>query len=143
MQGGLMDAPKKEAEEMLLCLVIVGCSPNRDEAREFKPSQVFIDEIPFVDTFNHLEAEVTGAVIVKALALRGDCWRMIECKDLAEVFEELTANENMWHRLFQNPFVKVDMHDLVNRGFARWRDNGKAIEFTITGLDRLKKWVVK
>ncbi len=107
----------------------------------FIPSQIQIDDIPFVGTFDRLEAEMTAAVIVKALAIRGDQWRAITCRDLAEVFGELTAKDGMWRRLFNNPFVYVDMHDLVKRGFAEWREQETAIEFTDAGLLRLAKWV--
>lgn len=115
---------------------------------DFTPTQVFLDAIPFVGTFDHLEAEVTAAVIVKALAINGDKWRVIECSELAEVFGQLTAQKGMWRSLFNNPFVKVDMHDLVNRGFAKWcadsnGNEGKAIEFTEAGLLRMAKWQLR
>lgn len=110
---------------------------------EFKPSQVqFSSFPPFVGTFDRTETECTAAVIVKTLALRGDTWRAIDCSELAAVFDELTGPKNSdWHKLFNNPFITVDLHGLVDRGYAAWRKAGKAIEFTEIGRGRLEKWV--
>lgn len=106
---------------------------------EFVPSQVNLERM-FVGTFDHMEAENTAAVIVKVLALTGDTWRSVNCKELADWFEQLTREEGPWRRWFNNPFVRIDMHDLVSRGFADW-DGPKAIRFTDKGLQRMEKWV--
>ena len=107
---------------------------------EFVPSQVNLGSMLFVGTFDHAKEENTAAVIVKVLALNGDTWRSATCEELAAGFEQLTKEEGPWRRWFNNPFVRIDMHDLVDRGFARW-DGDKAIAFTEKGLQRLEKWV--
>ncbi len=109
------------------------------ETIEFVPSQVNLGPM-FVGTFDHFEAENTAAVMVKVLAVNGDVWRSATCEELAAGFEELTKAEGPWRRHFNNPFVRIDMHDLVDRGFASW-DGDRAIKFTDKGLQRMKKWV--
>ncbi len=104
----------------------------------FTPSQVDLSSM-FVGTFDHAEAENTAAVIVKVLALNGDTWRSATCEELAAGFDNLTAEEGPWRRWFNNPFVTIDMHDLVKRGFADW-DGSLAIRFTEAGLMRMQKW---
>lgn len=107
---------------------------------EFVPSQVNLESM-LVGTFDHFEAENTAAVIVKVLSLNGDAWRSIKCEELAAGFEQLTKDDGPWRRWFNNPFVKIDMHDLVDRGFASW-DGPKAIKFTDEGLRRMEKWAL-
>lgn len=94
----------------------------------------------FVGTFDHAETESTAAVIVKVLALNGDVWRVATCEELAAGFELLVKDLGPWRSWFNNPFISIDMHDLVGRGFARWvGENG--IEFTEHGLSLMVKWV--
>jgi hypothetical protein len=96
-----------------------------DAIVDFKPSEVNLSGM-FVGTFDHFEAENTAAVIVRVLAMNGDVWRSANCHELAEGFEVLTRaaeigrTEGPWRRWFNNPFVRIDMHDLVDRGFAEW-----------------------
>ncbi len=105
----------------------------------FTPSQVNLSGF-FLATFDHAEAENTAAVIVAVLAINGDTWRAANCDELATGFQLLTKDDGVWRWRFNNPFVRIDMHDLVDRGFAQW--NGpKAIEFTTKGLQRMDKWV--
>lgn len=106
---------------------------------EFFPSQVDL-EFMFVGTFDHSEAENTAAVIVKVLALNGDVWRSASCDELTTGFEQLTKDDGPWRTWFNNPFRRIDMHDLVARGFATW-DGPKALKFTDEGLRRMGKWV--
>ena len=108
---------------------------------EFTPSQVRLDGFPFIGTFDRIETELTAAVIVQALALNGDTWRVIDCIQLSQVFTELTAVEGKWRQLFDNPFVTIDMHGLVKRGYAQWHKDGKAIEFTEAGRLKMVKWL--
>ena len=108
---------------------------------EFKPSHVALEYF-FVGTFDHLEAENTAAVIVKVLAMNGDAWRSATGEELSAGFQELTKDDGMWRRRFNNPFIKIDMHDLVKRGFAEW-DEGNCIRFTDKGLDRMRRWVIR
>ena len=105
----------------------------------FLPSEVDLTGM-FVGTFDHMEAENTAAVIVKVLASNGDRWRSATCEELAAGFEQLTRDDGPWRTWFNNPFVKIDMHDLVDRGFASW-DASSAIQFTDAGLQRMRKWV--
>ncbi len=108
-------------------------------AKTFVPSQVNLAAM-FIGTFDHSEAENTAAVIVKVLALNGDSWRSATCEKLAAGFEQLTKDDGPWRRWFNNPFMKIDMHDLVDRGFASW-DGARGIKFTDKGLARMGKWV--
>lgn len=112
---------------------------TKTETNMFTPVQVCTEQM-FVGTFDHLEAESTAAVIVKVLALNGNEWRPATCEELAAGFEDLVKDDGPWRRWFNNPFVKVDMHDLVKRGFAAWSGE-KAIRFTDDGLQRMAKWV--
>jgi hypothetical protein len=107
--------------------------------KNFTPSQVNLNRM-FVGTFDRVEAECTAAVIVKVLALNGNVWRTATCEELADGFSALVENEGMWRSWFNNPFVKIDMHDLVDRGFATW-EGEVAIKFTDKGLQRMEKWV--
>lgn len=107
----------------------------------FKPSEVQILPGRFVNTFDHFEAENTAAVIVKILAMNGDTWRSAQCPELSDGFMKLTSEPGPWRSWFNNPFVKIDMHDLVDRGFAAW-DGANAIQFTEKGLERMQKWVI-
>lgn len=106
---------------------------------EFAPSQVNLEGM-FVGTFDRLEMEATAAVIVKVLALSGDVWRSATCDELATGFMKLTENAVPWRNYFNNPFVRIDTHGLVDRGFASW-DGPQAIKFTSLGLARMEKWV--
>lgn len=106
---------------------------------DFKPSQVQL-ELWFVNTFDRFEPEHTAAVIVKVLAMNGDEWRPAQLTELSEGFKTLTADEGPWRTEWNNPFVKVDMHDLVKRGYAEFRGDD-AIAFTEKGLERMRKWV--
>lgn len=106
---------------------------------DFRPSQVDLSSM-FLDTFDRRESEITAAVIVQVLALNGDTWRSATCEELAAGFKELTKEDGPWRRWFNNPFIKIDMHGLVDRGFATW-DGDYAIAFTDGGLQRMRKWV--
>lgn len=108
-------------------------------AIKFTPSQVSLGDM-FVGTFDHMEAENTAAVIVKVLALNGDSWRPATCGELAAGFEALVKDPGPWRTYFNNPFVRIDMHDLVDRGFAAW-EGDSAIQFTDKGIERMGKWV--
>lgn len=96
----------------------------------------------FIGTFDHSESENTAAVIVKVLASSGNIWRSASCEELASGFADLVKDEGPWRSWFNNPFMKLDMHDLVDRGFASW-DGDKAIAFTKKGLQRMDKWVLR
>lgn len=108
---------------------------------DFSPSQVDLSHM-FIGTFNHSEAENTAAVIVKILASNGDVWRTANCHELSEGFKELTKDDGPWRRWFNNPFMRIDMYDLVDRGFAEW-EGDQTIKFTDEGLERMRKWVRK
>lgn len=116
---------------------------------DFVPSQVNLGQM-FLGTFDHAEAENTAAVVVRVLADNGDVWRSAHCEELAAGFEKLTkaanpsdplSKDGPWRKWFNNPFMRIDMHDLVDRGFAEW-DGEKAIKFTEKGLERMSKWIV-
>lgn len=110
-----------------------------NEFPNFTPSQVHLDLI-FVGTFDRVEIEVTAAIIVKALAIKGNVWRIISCDELVEVFKDLTKEDGPWKSLFNNHFISIDMHRLVDHGYASW--NGpRAIKFTDLGLQRMIKWI--
>lgn len=105
-----------------------------------KPSDIDLRAM-FVGTFDHSEAENTAAVIVKVLATNGDTWRPAMFNELSEGFEALTKDPGPWRTWFNNPFAKIDMHDLVARGFAIV--DGRSIAFTDKGFERMEKWVMK
>ena len=103
--------------------------------KTLKPSQVYLSNM-LCSTFDHMEAENTAAVIVQVLRMNGDTWRVATCEELASGFSALTKDPGPWRNWFNNPFVRIDMHDLVKRGFAQW-EGDKAIGFTDKGFWRL------
>lgn len=107
---------------------------------DFVPSQVSLSQF-FLGTFDHAEAKNTAAAIVAVLAMNGDTWRVAGCEELADGFAKLTQDEGMWRTRYNNPFIRVDMHDLVKRGFAEWDNGSPGIRFTEAGLERMRKWV--
>lgn len=111
--------------------------------KHFTPSQVDL-RMMFVGTFDHAEAENTAAVMVKVLALNGDTWREMTFEELERGFRRLTDDPGPWRNWFNNPFRKIDMHDLVCRGFAEWNappSLASGISFTDVGIQRMGKWV--
>lgn len=106
---------------------------------DFAPSNVALRSM-FVGTFDRMEAENTAAVMVKILAVNGDVWRTATFQELSDGFSELVKKDEHWRRWFNNPFAKIDMHDLVNRDYAEW-DGDHGIKFTDKGLERMRKWV--
>jgi len=94
----------------------------------------------FVGTFDKTEVEATAAVIVGVLAMNGDTWRTAGWAELADGFGQLVAAPGMWRDWFNNPFIKIDQHGLVSRGFAEFVGN-HGIQFTDKGLERMAKWV--
>ena len=68
--------------------------------------------------------------------MNGDTWRSATCEELAAGFTLLTKDPGPWRSWFNNLFIRIDMHDLVDRGFAEW-DGDKAIRFTSKGLWRI------
>ena len=109
------------------------------EISNFTPSQVALGGM-FIGTFDHSEAENTAAIIVKVLSMNGDTWRPATCEELSTGFDQLTKVPGPWRDWFNNPFNRIDMHDLVDRGFAIW-EGPRAIQFTAKGLQRMEKWV--
>ena len=92
---------------------------------------------------DRVEVEATAAVIVKTLSLNGDTWRSATCEEMADVFKALTKEEGSWRTWFNNPFHRIDLHDLVDRGFAAW-DGPKAIQRSLpaaSGWERMDKWM--
>lgn len=114
---------------------------------DFVPSQVNLNRM-FIGTFEHMEAENTAAVMVAALAMNGDTWRVVTCEELSDGFGQLTraespgVSEGLMRGWFNNPFAHISIQDLVTRGFAEW-EGDRAVRFTSAGLERMRKWVVK
>lgn len=106
---------------------------------DFAPSAVLLTDIPFVGTFDRAEVEWTAAILVHALALTGDTFRPMDPRRVAGMLEGWMS-EPQWKSLFTSPFFRVDLHGLVDRGFARWEDKYH-LAFTDLGIERLRKWV--
>jgi hypothetical protein len=98
-----------------------------------EPDRIVVHNVvpPLTGTFERCEAECAAACMVIAAQMFGD-WRDVTLKDIAQALRE---NPPAWD---QNPFVRPDFHDLVNRGFAKFAGrHRKKIRFTPKGLDRL------
>ena len=121
---------------------------------DFKPSQVAMlskSVLPFIGTFDHSEAETAAAVLVAAMAHHGDEWAPMLPAQLGEWMKSETAKpEGRWAKLFENPFLRPDFDELVEKGWARWvgdeaEGRKRALELTDKALDRIreKEWVVR
>ncbi len=106
---------------------------------DFVPSQVSIRGA-FLGTFDRVETELTAALIVKTLADNGDVWRSANLYELKESFLKLTEPKGPWRDWFNNPFITIDMHGLVDRGYAKW-DGETGISFTEKGLERMRELI--
>jgi hypothetical protein len=106
---------------------------------DFVPKQVMLGAM-FVGTFDKMEAENTAAVMVKILQDNGNVWRTMHCNELADGFEKLTKDDGPWRRWFNNPFARISLHELVDRGFAEWQSDS-SVRFTEAGIERMRKWI--
>jgi hypothetical protein len=127
----------------------VGERAQLEPKPSFKPSQVdlnFTLPNPFVGLFEHIEAELAAAVIVRACQVLGDIWQSVELKALGEIIlRDNDARVEPIYSIFRNPFCHPSPHDLVKRGYATWVDSadghGNALAFTSKGMERLSKRV--
>jgi hypothetical protein len=113
---------------------------------EFKPSDVRIDAIPFVNTFRRAEAEAAAAVLVRACVVHGDEWAYRTGPELAAVLKaDVEAKLEPFAALARNPFFRPSLHALVSGGFAEWVDglDPEPIRFTAVGLEQLRRFVRK
>jgi len=113
---------------------------------DFKPSQVVLGVPPLVATMGCAEAEFAAALIVRACHALGNAWQPIAWKQIREVvLSDFDAKREPFASLIQNPFFRPDVHDLVERGCARWTtsdDSGEgSVELTADGLEKLRRWV--
>jgi hypothetical protein len=109
----------------------------------YKPSQVVLYAPPLVGTMHKAESEFGAAMIVRALAKRGDEWRPIPSAEVFEVArEDDKSDDPIWSKLYKNPFFKPDVHKLIADGYARWVEvETQTVEFTEKGFEAMRKWV--
>lgn len=118
----------------------------------FKPSEVSLvgSFPPFVATFKRSEAEMAAALLVRTMAETGDEWRAVALPEIAKVLKADVANKlEPWLSFSTNPFFRPDFLRLVSDGFCDWKHGGDApvtdperlLEFTVLGLDALRRWV--
>lgn len=101
-----------------------------------KPSDIAIlDPIPLGYTFEHVEAEMMGTIMVCALQLEKDEWGPVTKEMLSDFVDSVREDIPSW---MKNPFLKPDADDLVERGFAEWVDPPGTIEFTEKGMEALR-----
>lgn len=108
--------------------------------KSFFPSQLNTNAL-FASTFDRTETELTALLIVITLTSNGNMWRIVSCDELAKQFVILFNSDNPLRFVFNNPFYRVDLHGLVDGGYATWIGSN-AIEFTVKGLQQLARWVV-
>lgn len=114
---------------------------------DFKPSEVFVNTVPpLTGTMEHAECEHAAAILVDALAVKGDTWREITIRDLGVFLDEaLKAGREPWKSLNRNPFFRPVFQDLVSKGFAV--ESGLSghpsfsVAFTDKGIEAMRKWV--
>ncbi len=64
--------------------------------------------------------------------------------DHARAHEKTNAPplSKLMYDLTTNPFLKIDLHSLVSRGYVVWVDEpGDSMAFTASGLEKLRIWV--
>lgn len=107
-----------------------------------RPEEIELLAPPLAATFGRSEAEHAAAVIIRGLAFHQlelfepISWRQIQeamVADVAELREPFAS-------LVKNPFFRPDPHDLVERGFARWVEDGVVIELTPAVVVPLQRW---
>jgi hypothetical protein len=121
--------------------------------RPFKPSQVTPCDrwkpkpacffMPFVGGMRKAEAEMMAACIVRVCEVRGDMWLPVAWKDVQDVLRaDVLAERKPWVDWLSNPFLRPDVWELVERGFAAWADQeGGAVVFTEEGFAVLAEFV--
>lgn len=115
-----------------------------------KPSDIDVFGVPpLVGTMGKSEVELAAAILVRVLALNGDIWRAVSLQEAAAVEtverERLKGKEAGVPEFWTiPPFISSpDFHELVERGYASFDDQGGAppdIAFTEKGLEALKSW---
>jgi hypothetical protein len=117
----------------------------------FKPSDVVLLVPPLTDTMRKAEVEQAAALIVYVCTVKGDAWQPMTWNDLQAAIKvaldatEPTAREQWLRAIIRNPFVRPDVHELCNRGFAeKLSKEGEQIVVQLlpTALEAIaKRWV--
>lgn len=109
-----------------------------------KPSDVLLTLSfpPLAGTMGRVEAEAFAVLMLRAMVRLGDTWQALEPKQLAHANQQdVDEKHDPVAALSHNPFWRPDVHEIVNRGFARFvvnDANAKPVEFTEKGLEHLK-----
>lgn len=108
----------------------------------FHPSAVYLDSgPPLCATMGRSEREYAAALLVWACQQKGDRWRPVNTTELEEMlFAARMLGREPVSSWLRNPFMKPDMRELADHGFARWLDD-HTIELTEAGIERLRRWV--
>ncbi|HEY0881626.1 MAG TPA: hypothetical protein VGE37_03195 [Archangium sp.] len=117
----------------------------------FKPSQVVLTVPPLTGTLKRSEVECAAALIVYVCTVKGDAWQPMTFADLhtalrsALASKERTVREQWICSMVENPFVRPDVHALVDLGFAeRLSKDGEKIVVQLqpAALDAIAtRWV--
>jgi hypothetical protein len=115
---------------------------------DFKPSQVFLAPIPLCGTMGHAEREFAAALIVRACQVNGDAWHAVPPPEIGRMLEAIQKDPNADRWLFDfvsNPFMKFDVLELADHGYARWLgEPGKSpVELTDKAFEGMRKHWVK
>ncbi len=120
---------------------------------DFLPSAVRLDGSfpPLTATMRKAEAEAAATLLVIACRANGDSWDARTLPEIgAAIDAELNAERAPLHDLRNNPFWRPSIPLLVEFGFARWTrpdetESGSKspLEFTATGIEALRKYVVQ
>lgn len=115
-----------------------------DAIPPFRPSQVRLTIPPLVDTMGRSERENAAALMVRACAANGDTWGEVRPQEVGALIKADLDENGRWARFHQNPFVRFDVWDLVKHGYARWTaEDGGPSEFTVRGIEAMRKWVTR
>ena len=97
---------------------------------------LFEGPCPLVGVFGRSELEVAAAFIVLACQV-DNCWRAVSPPEVGLALD----NSVDAHRMWNNPFLRPDIGDLVAKGFAAWSGEALAspVQLTEAGLDRIRR----
>lgn len=119
----------------------------------FKPSDVLLVVPPLTGTMNHSESEQAAALIVYVCTMKGDTWQPMLFGDVqaaaqaASEATEPTRRERWFRDIMRNPFIRPDVHKLVEEGFAEMLSAERepiVVQLLPKAFEAIeKRWVVR
>lgn len=99
-----------------------------------RPSEIRLAGVPLVATAGHAEAEHALAIIIRALQFHElEMYEPISWRQIQEALKaDYEARREPFCKLIENPYFNPSPAELVQRGFARWVEEGVVIELLPT-----------